>query len=269
MRLDLFKKKAGFLLFRRTPLRIFVGMNTPTLVPSILIIYTGGTIGMMENPETGALENFDWEQLRRYVPELKRFGYRIDTQSFDPPIDSSNMTPCDWQKIVHIIEEHYDDYDGFVVLHGTDTMAYTASALSFMLENLSKPVVFTGSQLPIGQLRTDGKENLLTAIEIAAARDDEGHPMVPEVCLFFENKLMRGNRTTKINAEGFNAFRSYNFPPLATAGIHIRYEHQLIRRPDPARPFKPHYLVTRMYSSSRSSRASGATLWNTLSGPRA
>lgn len=243
MRLDLFKKKAGFLLFRRTPFLIFVGMNTPTLVPSILIIYTGGTIGMMENPETGALENFDWEQLRRYVPELKRFGYRIDTQSFDPPIDSSNMTPCDWQKIVHIIEEHYDDYDGFVVLHGTDTMAYTASALSFMLENLSKPVVFTGSQLPIGQLRTDGKENLLTAIEIAAARDDEGHPMVPEVCLFFENKLMRGNRTTKINAEGFNAFRSYNFPPLATAGIHIRYEHQLIRRPDPARPFKPHYLV--------------------------
>ncbi len=218
-------------------------MNRPTTSPAILLIYTGGTIGMIENPETGALENFDWEQLRRHVPELKRFGYRIDVQSFDPPIDSSDMEPRYWQEIVRIIDTHYDGYDGFVVLHGTDTMAYTASALSFMLENLGKPVVFTGSQLPIGQLRTDGKENLLTAIEIAAARDGGGRPMVPEVCVFFENQLMRGNRTTKINAEGFNAFRSYNYPPLAHAGIHIRYDGRLIHRPDPSRPFRPHYLL--------------------------
>ena len=218
-------------------------MNRPTSSPALLIIYTGGTIGMLENPETGALESFDWEQLRRHVPELKRFGYRIDVESFDPPIDSSDMTPCDWQRIVRLIEAGYDRYDGFVVLHGTDTMAYTASALSFMLENLDKPVIFTGSQLPIGQLRTDGKENLLTAIEIAAARDDDGRPMVPEVCIFFESQLMRGNRTTKINAEGFNAFRSYNYPALAHAGIHIRYDRHLIRRPDPARRFKPHYLL--------------------------
>ena len=210
--------------------------------PSVLLIYTGGTIGMIENPETGALENFDFDHLLRHVPELRRFNYDICSYQFDPPIDSSDMEPALWAKIVRIIHENYERFDGFVILHGTDTMAYTASALSFMLENLGKPVILTGSQLPIGTLRTDGKENLITAIEIAAARRPDGSPMVPEVCIFFENELMRGNRTTKINAENFNAFRSFNYPSLAKAGIHIRYNEHLIRRPDPARPMKPHYL---------------------------
>lgn len=209
--------------------------------PHILIIYTGGTIGMIENPETGALENFDFEQFRHYVPELNRFHYQIDALAFDPPIDSSDMEPRYWSKIVHIIADHYESYDGFVVLHGTDTMAYTASALSFMLENIGKPVIITGSQLPIGQLRTDGKENLLTSIEIAAAKDEHGGPMVPEVCIFFESKLTRGNRTTKLNSEGFNAFRSFNLPPLAHAGIHIKYENHLIRYPKPNSVFTPHF----------------------------
>lgn len=210
---------------------------------SILIIYTGGTIGMIENPETGALENFDMEQFRHHVPELKRFNFNIDAITFESPIDSSDMEPHYWVKIAKMISDNYDRYNGFVVLHGTDTMAYTASALSFMLENLGKPVIVTGSQLPIGKLRTDGKENLLTSIEIAAARNAQGEPMVPEVCIFFQSALMRGNRTTKINAEGFNAFRSYNFPPLAKAGIHIKYETHLIRRPDPSKPFRAHYLL--------------------------
>ena len=210
---------------------------------SILIIYTGGTIGMIENPETGALENFDMDQFRHHVPELKRFNFNIDAITFESPIDSSDMEPHYWVKIAKMIEDNYDNYNGFVVLHGTDTMSYTASALSFMLENLGKPVIVTGSQLPIGKLRTDGKENLLTSIEIAAARNAQGEPMVPEVCIFFQSALMRGNRTTKINAEGFNAFRSYNFPPLAKAGIHIKYEAHLIRRPDPSKPFKVHYLL--------------------------
>ena len=212
-------------------------------IPHILIIYTGGTIGMIENPETGALENFDFEQFRLYVPELKRFNYQIDALAFDAPIDSSDMEPRYWVKMARIITEHYDNYDGFVLLHGTDTMAFTASALSFMLENLGQPVVITGSQLPIGQLRTDGKENLLTSIEIAAARNAQGHPMVPEVCIFFESRLMRGNRTTKINAEGFNAVRSFNFAPLAQAGIHLKFDHHLIHRPKPYEAFKPHFLL--------------------------
>ena len=214
-----------------------------THTPHILIIYTGGTIGMIENPETGALENFDFEQFRHHVPELKRFNFQIDALAFESPIDSSDMEPRYWIKMARIIAEHYESYDGFVLLHGTDTMAFTASALSFMLENLAKPVIVTGSQLPIGQLRTDGKENLLTSIEIAAARNAEGKPMVPEVCIFFESKLMRGNRTTKINAEGFNAFRSFNFAPLAYAGIHIKYDEHLIHQPKHAKPFKPHFLL--------------------------
>lgn len=209
----------------------------------ILIIYTGGTIGMIENPETGALESFKWEALRRHVPEVNRFQMQIEVRTFDPPIDSSDMEPSYWVRIVRLIAENYERYDGFVLLHGTDTMAYTASALSFMLENLGKPVIITGSQLPIGKLRTDGKGNLLTSIEIAAARTPDGEPMVPEVCIFFENSLMRGNRTTKINSEGFNAFRSYNLPSLAHAGIHIRYAQHLIRRPRPGARFRPHYLL--------------------------
>ena len=211
-------------------------MNT---IPSLLLIYTGGTIGMLENPETGALENFDFEQFRQHVPELKRFNYQIHSYTFAPPIDSSDMEPRYWVRLVQIINENYQWYDGFVILHGTDTMA----ALSFMLENLGKPVIITGSQLPIGKLRTDGKENLLTSIEIAAARNAKGEPMVPEVCIFFENRLMRGNRTTKISSEGFNAFRSFNYPSLADAGIHIKYDTHLIRRPNPSLPFRPHYLM--------------------------
>jgi len=211
--------------------------------PSVLLIYTGGTIGMIENQETGALENFNFDHLMSHVPELKRFNYRIASYQFDPPIDSSDMEPDLWIKLVKIINYNYDYYDGFVILHGTDTMSYTASALSFMLENLSKPVILTGSQLPIGMLRTDGKENLITSIEIAAAKDEEGKAMVPEVCIFFENHLLRGNRTTKINAENFNAFQSFNYPPLAVAGIHIKYNTSLVRHPDISKPFKPHYVL--------------------------
>lgn len=210
--------------------------------PSVLLIYTGGTIGMIENPETGALEAFNFDQLQENVPELKRFNYRISSYQFNPPIDSSDMEPALWAKLVKIIDYNYDNFDGFVILHGTDTMAYTASALSFMLENLNKPVILTGSQLPIGVLRTDGKENLITSIEIAAAKHPDGTAVVPEVCIFFENHLLRGNRTTKINAENFNAFRSYNYPALATAGIHIKYEYDKIKKADPNARMHPHYV---------------------------
>lgn len=210
--------------------------------PSVLLIYTGGTIGMIENPETGALEAFNFDKLQENVPELKRFNYRISSYQFNPPIDSSDMEPTLWAKLVKIIHYNYNNFDGFVILHGTDTMAYTASALSFMLENLSKPVILTGSQLPIGVLRTDGKENLITSIEIAAAKHPDGTAIVPEVCIFFENHLLRGNRTTKINAENFNAFRSYNYPTLATAGIHIKYDYDRIRKADPKTPMHPHYV---------------------------
>ena len=216
-------------------------MRTPNY-PAVLLIYTGGTIGMIENQETGALEAFNFDQLIENVPELKRFNCCIDSYQFTPPIDSSDMEPSLWSKLVKIIYNNYDKYDGFVILHGTDTMAFTASALSFMLEDLSKPVILTGSQLPIGKLRTDGKENLITAIEIAAAKHPDGTAVVPEVCIFFESHLLRGNRTTKINAEHFNAFRSYNYPTLATAGIHIKYEYDKIHKPDLSRPLKPYYL---------------------------
>ena len=209
---------------------------------SVLLIYNGGTIGMIENPETGALEAFNFDQLQENVPELKRFNYRISSYQFNPPIDSSDMETTLWAKLVKIIHYNYNNFDGFVILHGTDTMAYTASALSFMLENLSKPVILTGSQLPIGVLRTDGKENLITSIEIAAAKHPDGTAIVPEVCIFFENHLLRGNRTTKINAENFNAFRSYNYPTLATAGIHIKYDYDRIRKADPKTPMHPHYV---------------------------
>lgn len=191
---------------------------------SVLLIYTGGTIGMIENSKTGALESFNYESMVHHVPELGKLNFNIDTVQFEPPIDSSDMHPAIWCRLASIIAEKYDDYTGFVVLHGTDTMAYTASALSFMLRNLTKPVILTGAQLPIKEIRTDGKENLLTSLEIAAAQID-GKPIVREVCVFFENHLMRGNRTTKINAENFNAFHSCNYPNLAEAGIHIKYEN--------------------------------------------
>ena len=209
---------------------------------SVLLIYNGGTIGMIQNPETGALESFNFDHLLNFVPELKRFNYHISTYSFEPPIDSSDMEPYHWARLVRIVESNYDRYDGFVILHGTDTMAYTASAMSFMLENLSKPVILTGSQLPMGMLRTDGKENLITAIEIAAAKNPDGTAMVPEVCIYFESDLMRGNRTTKINAEKFNAFKSYNYPCLGHSGIDIKIKPERVRRPLPGKPLKAHYL---------------------------
>ena len=189
---------------------------------SILLIYTGGTIGMMKDPETGALRPFNFVNILEQMPVLKQFGFVIDTIEFSPLIDSSDANGDFWIKLVNIIKENYGKYDGFVILHGTDTMAYTASALSFMLEDLYKPVILTGSQLPIGTLRTDGKENLITALEIAAAKNS-GNAMVPEVSICFESKLYRGNRTTKHNAEHFNAFKSYNYPILAEAGINIKY----------------------------------------------
>jgi L-asparaginase len=197
---------------------------------SILIIYTGGTIGMVNDPVTGSLVPIDFEHISDQVPELRKFGYILRSVSFDPVADSSNIEPDTWVKMASVIEENYSDFDGFVILHGTDTMTYSASALSFMLENLEKPVIFTGSQLPIGVLRTDGKENLITSIEIAAARNND-LPVVPEVCIYFDNKLMRGNRTTKTSAEHFNAFDSPNYPPLAVAGLHIRFSNNLIKYP--------------------------------------
>lgn len=209
----------------------------------VLLIYTGGTIGMNRNPQTGALEPFDFEHLLVNVPELNQFDLEIDTYQFDPPIDSSDMTPARWTELSHVIADRYDHYDGFVVLHGTDTMAYTASALSYMLENLTKPVIFTGSQLPIGQLRTDGKENLITSIEIAAALDEEGHARVPEVGIYFNGHLLRGNRTTKQSAEEFNAFESFNYPHLVDAGVNITYHAERILTPRWDMPLKPHYRL--------------------------
>jgi L-asparaginase len=197
----------------------------------VLLIYTGGTIGMNRNAATGALEPFDFEQLLCHVPELSELPTEITTYQFSPPIDSSDMSPRLWTDMVHIIADNYDRFDGFVVLHGTDTMAYTASALSFMLEDLSKPVVLTGSQLPIGQLRTDGKENVITAIEIASALLPDGTARVPEVCIYFNGHLMRGNRTTKQSADEFNAFESFNYPHLADAGVHINYHDEFILHP--------------------------------------
>jgi L-asparaginase len=187
---------------------------------NILLIYTGGTIGMMKDFETGALKAFNFSKLLQKIPELKQLDCNIKTISFEKPIDSSNISSDKWVTIATIIEDNYTNFDGFVVLHGSDTMSYSASALSFMLENLNKPVVFTGSQLPIGDLRTDAKENLITAIQIASLQH-RGKPIIQEVCLYFEYKLYRGNRTTKINAEHFNAFASPNFPSLAESGVHL------------------------------------------------
>lgn len=210
---------------------------------NILLIYTGGTIGMVENNTTGALEVFDFSHLTNHMPELQRFRFKIETIVFDPAIDSSDVSPDHWKKLVNIIEQNYDTHDGFVILHGTDTMAYSASALSFMIENLQKPVVFTGAQLPIGKLRTDAKENLITAMEIAADKDSIGNPIVPEVCIFFQNLLLRGNRSSKVNADNFNAFASYNYPILGKSGIHIRYDRSKILKPNYDKKVSFHYLM--------------------------
>ena len=202
---------------------------------SILIIYTGGTIGMKNDAETGALVPFDFSGIYDEFPSLKRLNVDIDVLTMDPVIDSSNVTPANWAALAELIRDNYTRYDGFVVLHGTDTMSYTASALSFMLENLAKPVVFTGSQIPIGVLRTDGRENLITAIEIAGARIG-GRPEVPEVSLYFQNRQFRANRTTKGSAEALNAFRSYNYPPLAEVGVNIAYNLPAVLQPADTSP---------------------------------
>ncbi|MBQ2023881.1 MAG: asparaginase [Alistipes sp.] len=197
--------------------------------PSILIIYTGGTIGMQRD-ESGTLVPFDFNTIEQEFPAVRHLNVHLDVHKM-PPIDSSNVTPDLWRELAHTVRDNYDRYDGFVVLHGTDTMSYTASALSFMFDNLAKPVVFTGSQIPMGIMRTDGRENLITAIEIAAARKD-GFPMVPEVCLYFQNKLFRANRTSKLSAEALTAFDSRNYPPLASVGVNITYNSSFIHYPE-------------------------------------
>ncbi len=194
------------------------------------MLYTGGTIGMMKDPKTGSLAPFDFGNIYEHMPVLRNLDYTIDFYAFKHLIDSSNMTPEFWIELAEKIEENYEKYDGFVVLHGSDTMAYSASALSFMLENLAKPVVFTGSQLPMGMVRSDGRENFVTSIEIAASKTN-GKPCAPEVCIFFENQLLRGNRATKFNAENFNAFSSGNYPTLADVGIKIKYNKEFISQP--------------------------------------
>ncbi len=194
----------------------------------ILIIYTGGTIGMFTDPVTGSLRAFDFNEIEKLIPETKQLNIDVDTYSFENPIDSSNAKPEFWIKLIEVIEKSYYDYDGFVILHGTDTMSYTGSALSFMINNLTKPVILTGAQLPLGTIRTDGKENIITALEIAAAKKKDGNPRVPEVAIYFENKLFRANRTHKYNAEYFDAFESPNYPPLAEAGIKIHFNDKFI-----------------------------------------
>lgn len=199
--------------------------------PRILIVYTGGTIGMTEDLSTGALVPFSFDHLMKNVPKIGRLGFNLDHVEMDPPIDSSNMNPACWARIASVIADRYEDFDGFVVLHGTDTMAYTASALSFMLSGLAKPVVLTGSQLPIGEIREDGTENLITALQIAAARTDAGEPMVQEVAISFGRHLWRGNRATKVSSTNFGAFQSFNYPPLADMDLHIVFRERLLARP--------------------------------------
>jgi L-asparaginase len=198
---------------------------------TILIIYTGGTIGMVKDPKTGSLKPLQVTNVYKYMPALQNFKDKFDFYTFKPLLDSSNMNPSFWAELATVIEKNYESYDGFVVLHGSDTMAYTASALSFMLENLNKPVIFTGSQLPIGLIRTDGRENFINSIEIASAHDDET-PVVPEVAICFENKLFRANRASKLNAENFRAFYSGNYPLLAEIGVTIRFHREMIMKPN-------------------------------------
>lgn len=207
--------------------------------PKILLIYTGGTIGMVKDFKTGSLRAFDFKTLLEKIPELQLLDCNIDTVSFKEPIDSSNMNPKYWVQIAEIIEARYEAFDGFVVLHGSDTMSYTASALSFMLENLAKPVIFTGAQLPIGDLRTDAKENLITSIQVASLQSKD-KPLIKEVCLYFEYKLYRANRTTKINAEHFEAFASLNYPDLAESGVHLKVNKEYLFKPDLKKALKVH-----------------------------
>lgn len=200
---------------------------------------------MIENPVTHSLQPFDFTHLIDNVPKIKKLDYEINNIQFHPPIDSANMDPERWVEIARSIADNYADYDGFVVLHGTDTMAYTASALSFMLENLHKPVIITGSQLPIGEVRTDGEENLITALQIAAATDIDGEPMVQEVAILFEDYLWRGNRSTKISADYFNAFKSNNYPYLAKIGLDIQFHKERLLRNHAHRPLKVQYNLDR------------------------
>ncbi len=207
--------------------------------PNILLLYTGGTIGMVKDFKTGALQPFDFDQLLTHIPEINHLNCNIDSISFENPLDSSDFNPKNWIKIAEIIENNYSSFDGFVVLHGSDTMSYTASAISFMFENLSKPVIFTGSQLPIGDLRTDAKENLITSIQIASSQKN-GKPVISEVCLYFEYKLYRANRTTKVNAEHFEAFSSPNFSYLAESGVHLKFYKNRIYQPKKFSELKVH-----------------------------
>lgn len=207
---------------------------------SVLLVFTGGTISMAEDPQTGALKPLEFNRVREFIPELKLLDIHIESVAFAPLIDSSDVEPHHWIKIAETIEKEYEKHDGFVILHGTDTMAYSASALSFMLENLSKPVIFTGAQLPIGMLRTDAKENLLTAIEIAANSEESNIATVHEVCIYFEDSLFRGNRTTKKNAELFNAFASYNYPALVKVGVHFNFSSSHIHQNHQHTPLKVH-----------------------------
>ncbi len=208
-------------------------------VPQILLIYTGGTIGMVQDYESGHLKAFDFEKLLEHIPELYQLECDIHSVSFAKPIDSSNMNLHHWKLLVSHVGKNYDRFDGFVILHGSDTMSYSASALSFMLENLGKPVIFTGSQLPIGDLRTDAKENLITSVQFASLQR-EGRPLIQEVCLYFENTLYRGNRTTKMNAEQFRAFDSPNFPVLGTSGVHLKVQEEYLWRSGKRKKFLPH-----------------------------
>jgi len=218
-----------------------------------MVISTGGTISMIKDPATGALHPAEWEEFKSYMPELSNENLEVVLTRFEHFIDSSDVNPEIWAQLAGIIYDNYPQYDGFVILHGTDTMSYSASALSFMLENLNKPVVFTGSQLPIGVRRSDARENFLTAVEIAAEQDEMGDALVPEVCVFFEDRLWRGNRTTKVNAENFAAFKSYNYEALAKAGVHIRYYHHLIHYNDKRAPLRlrtktdPNVAILKLY----------------------
>ncbi|PID69590.1 MAG: L-asparaginase 1 [Flavobacteriales bacterium] len=209
----------------------------------ILLIYTGGTIGMVKDYDTGALIPLDFDNLYKNIPELQQIDCEIETISFDVPIDSSNMNTSYYKKIIAILTDNYKNKDGFVILTGSDTMSYVASAISFMIENLKKPIVFTGSQLPIGDLRTDAKENLITAIQIAASKNEDNKPVVTEVCLYFEYKLYRANRTTKVNAEQFEAFTSPNYPPIGESGVHLKFYKPFLLKPN-------YHLETRFHTAS-------------------